>query len=255
MALIGAYASRPKPGTSGQQYVGLTGETYIVDPPGSAVAYYYDGYHWRPSIDGVLGTEVAPCNSMTAYTQRNFASGTTATAVGGCVDLRVVNVGTNNHQLQGLDVAYTAGQTLTICVKPNHFPSAVLYIFGAYLYSSSMGCADSVAVDFNNSGSTTWGPLGGRIDAITWPNGSPPSATFSASSGIGAGERIWFRMSQDPTSGVVSSFISLDGVDFSNQISAVSSSVMFDRAGVFGDCFSANGTGPLAITVESFNVA
>jgi hypothetical protein len=100
-ATYAAYGSRPAAGTAGRLYY----------PSDGFVPYIDDGAAWRPLVDGAIGKEPAPGNSLAAYTVAGVLSVTNV--VGGSISISQPSDGGSNL-VRGYTIPKTAGKKLIV---------------------------------------------------------------------------------------------------------------------------------------------
>jgi hypothetical protein len=251
-SIIGTYAGRPAPAQQGRRYV-------CTD--GSPVEFLDDGTLWRPLIDGTLGVETAPANSIAALTQVNFQAGTAASGVGGCAIITAAGNGAGVHNLQGLERAFAFGQTALVCLKPwNNFKTQNVWFWGIYLHDTVGGTCESLALgtDTDQNAGLPFGAIGNKIDRITWTApGTVLANPLEDITYFGSGERIWLRLrSHGPNQAGASieGAYSTDGKNFVIYYD-VAIATAFNRAGFFADPLIVTpGGAPVNITAESFSI-
>jgi hypothetical protein len=251
--LSGTYAARPAAGTLGRMY-------YCTD--GSPVVFYDDGTAWRPIVNGTLGTESAPANSLAGYAVLNLQAGTVADAAGGCARIQGLGSGAGVHHLQGIDKPFAFGQTLLVCLKPwNNYNSQNLWSWGVYLHDTVGGTLESfcAATDTDQNGGLPFGAIGNKFDRITWTDANTPLANpFEDISYLGSGELLWFRLrSHGPNQAGASieGSYSTDGKNFVVRYD-VGLATPFNRAGFYVDpVIVTPGGAPNNVTCESFLIA
>jgi len=238
--LYGPYASRPAPGSSGRIYTASDGIVQFVD----------NGSNWCPLIRGVPGTEVAPGNSMVAFTQVGLLPSNTNTQ-GGCFWLDRFVVGSNS--LCGYEVLKTVGQTVTMHFVPQMHQSGANNTGGVGLPSvwvrdsvsgklEGMFVGDSGFLNnwtdlniytFNTLSSFNGNPLGGGIQPIS--------------------DGMWLQI-HDTGTGILNFNYSFDGVNF---IQMYQDAATFLGSGNTGDRYgfgvNANSRA-VAMTVDSWKV-
>jgi hypothetical protein len=107
---FGPYSARPAAGHAGARYLASDGLVEFVD----------DGTAWRPMLRGVPGTEVAPGNSIAAFTQVGHPP-THENVQGGC--FYMFRLGGDGDQPGGYEVPRTGTQTFTVHIVPQIFPT------------------------------------------------------------------------------------------------------------------------------------
>lgn len=170
----GTYASRPSTAVAGSRYTASDGQREFV----------FDGSNWRPIVGGVVGTEVAPGNSIAAYTQVGLAP-TGFNVQGGCLYFQKSTVGDNS--LCAYEKPKAAGQTLLVHIIPGIFPTSAnntgaVGLPGIYVRDSVGGRLEGTffgdsgfnnglntfnVYQYNTLSSFNSGPAGGEIHPVS----------------------------------------------------------------------------------------
>jgi hypothetical protein len=118
------------------------------------VQYVDDGTEWRPLVDGVLGWEAAPGNSISAFTQVGYAAPDTVNVQGGCPYFFKAGHGSVNSLL-GYELAKAAGQSLTVFIAPNYVAgtSTAYGEVGIWVRDTTSGKASFLCLGGNGGGS------------------------------------------------------------------------------------------------------
>lgn len=207
-ATFGTYANRPAAGISGRLYYGAQGDMIVP--------YIDDGANWRPLVNGIAGTEVAPANSLAAFT----AYGTTATtsnATGGCAYLLKTSNG-GSHSICGFEVARSAGQSVTACLFILCTPGAATAFASAGIYfRDSVGAKlQGINLTENQTNAT---PVDStafiQVDQWTSSSAFSANATKRYANFEGRGCPLWLRIRDDGSN--MNYEFSLDGTNFNQQ--------------------------------------
>jgi hypothetical protein len=243
--LFGTYAARPAAASTNK------GSIYVCSDPG-IVSFISDGSAWRPLLGpggGTIGTEVAPGNSLAAYSSLNAPHA--FTAVTGCARLGGLNFGTNI--IQGKEVARTAGEALTSCVFLEMTPPTGNQICeaGIYVRDSTSDACQSMGLVYSTGG----GGVGSSILMIasSWSSSTSHSGDYAAPTTwqVMPGTPMWFRISDDGTDFHFQ--YSSDGVTFLDLAASAPGGggpASYDKCGIFVDPVSVTCT----LTALSFAV-
>lgn len=242
-SLIGAYAARPAPSAANK------GSIYVCTDPG-IVAFISDGSVWHPLLGpaggGVLGTEVAPGNSLAAYSTINGPSA--FAAVTGCARLSGASLIGANH-IVGAEVGRGAGVLVKACVFLELVPPAVNVLVqgGVYVRDSATDAAFTIDLTYSTGGTL---PTGLSLTASTWTNSTSPAGNISS-------QLTWQNLPAVPSwlaitdDGTTFHFqYSTDGVtfiDFATD-SPAGGTTQFDKKGFFVNPSQS----PAAVTAISF---
>ncbi len=235
----GAYAARPAPGTVGKIFIASDGIVPFVD----------DGTNWRPFIRGVPGGEVAPGNSIAAFTQVGYAAPDAVNVQGGCLFFQQNTTLGNTDALLGYEVSLpVVGATprqSTIHVIPHWSGGGQRAQLGIWARDSVSG--KIVFFSLMNGG---YGSLNLQLDGYT--DFVTEDVSFGFSWFPPTPNDIWLRLRVE-VGGMLWASWSMDGVNFETLLIVTSDYTTYvpgggDRIG-FG--FDPK-TMAIGMTVDSF---
>lgn len=201
----GFYGNRPTAGGGNALYLPTDGQVFFVD----------DGTEWRPMLNGILGHEVAPGNSLVGagFSLYNVAP-TASSVIGGCPFIFHTSNGATQN-LCGYEVAKTAGQTLVCSFIPWPTPNSASGVASVGIFALDLSSGHLQG--FNLAERPTNGsPLDSTNFVVVdnYTNGTTYSSTpFNMYANfVGKGSRVWFRI-QD-VSGTLNYAYSNDGANW-----------------------------------------
>jgi hypothetical protein len=181
---LAAYASRPPAGLAGREFVATdTGVVKFVD----------DGTNWRPMVDGVMGTEVAPAGSLAAYTFTNTAGGSFFQTAG----IATIRAGGGSaDQITMADKPRAGGQGITCALRGYMLPTqdGAFCSFGVHLRNPTSGAIILLALTLSTLTSPNYG--GNLLQGEIYVNATTFGARFFnlRSFGYGTLGTIWLRV-------------------------------------------------------------